>query len=109
MDKLYVFRKYRKKQGKKNVKHAKLIVDSTNNEFGFMGLTTSPYKGKHHKNLKLKQNPQIGNKRQSYLRRKIEYDQKEMFEEILKNYNLSKEDINFIKTYVEKHKRKEIR
>ena len=39
MDKLYVFRKYKKKQGKKNVKHAKLIVDSTNNEFGFMGLS----------------------------------------------------------------------
>lgn len=106
MDKLYVFRKYKKKQGNKNVKHPKLIVDSTDKEFGFMGLTTSPSKGKHHKNLKLKENPQNGNKSQSYLRRKIEYDQKEMFEEILKNYNLSEEDIKFIKTYVEKHKRK---
>lgn len=106
MDELYVFRKYKKKQGKKNVKHAKLIVDSTNNEYGFMGLTSSPAKGKHHRNLKLKQNPQIGSEGQSYLRRKIEYDQKEMFDEILRNYNLSNEDIDFIKSYVEKHRRK---
>ena len=106
MEKMFVFRKYKKGQGKKNVKHPKLIVDSIKNEYGFMGLTTSSKKGRGHNNIILKKNPQKGNTNNSYLRRKIEYDDKTLFEEILHNYELSEEDICFLVQYVEKHKKR---
>ena len=107
---LYKFRKYLKVQGKKKLKHPKLIVDEFDEQFGFMGLTSSKYKGRGHKNIQLGMNPQIINgvrkKDSSFLRRKIEYDFKNQFSEILNNYILSDEDKNRLRQYVEMHKKK---
>ena len=106
MSNLYEFRKYKKKQGKKNVKHPKLIVDEDYKEFGFMGLTSSKYKGRGHKNIELLNNPQKGNSNKAYLRRKIEYDKKKRFGEIDSAYSLSDSDKQRLMTYVNKHKKK---
>ena len=94
MEKLYRFRKYKKKQGKKNVRHPKLIVDDYEHEYGFMGLTTSSTKGKRHKNIRLTENPQIVKgvhlREKSFLRRKIEYDKKEILAPFLTIINYQK-------------------
>ena len=110
MSNLFIFRRYKKKQGKKNVKHPKLIVDEYLNEFGFMGLTSSPSKGRRHKNIPLDENPQIingkRNSKKSYLRRKIEYDNKKNFHDVSSDYVLSDSDKRKIIPYVNKHKKK---
>ena len=103
---LFVFRKYKKSQGKKCVKHPKLIVDENDNEYGFMGLTSAKKKGRGHNNIPLLFNPQKGNIKTSYLRRKIEYDDKKYFGEVLINYCLSKIDEERIKSYVKRHKKR---
>lgn len=109
-DSLFKFRRYKKRQGKKKIKHPKLIVDDYKNEFGFMGLTSSKTKGRGHKNIPLYENPQIINgqksSEKSYLRRKIEYDEKRSFEEILSDYVLSDVDKERLIPYVKKHKKK---
>ena len=110
IDDLFEFRKYNKKQGKKNVKHPKLIVDDFDKEYGFMGLTSAKYKGRGHKNIELHSNPQLINGKRrndkSFLRRKIEYDLKTNFREVLSEYVLSDEDKERLKRYVEEHKKK---
>ena len=110
MSDLFKFRRYKKRQGKKKVKHPKLIVDDYKDEFGFMGLTSSKYKGRGHKNIELLDNPQSSKgfrkKEKSYLRRKIEYDNKQLFGEIDTDYNLSKRDKKKIIEYVNKHKKR---
>ncbi|MCQ2966859.1 MAG: hypothetical protein MJ250_09035 [Alphaproteobacteria bacterium] len=119
---MFEFRKYYVAQGKKKIKHPKLIVDEDENEFGFMGLTHSKKKGKNHNNFPLLDNPQLdeyGNHLVSknpyelnevtgnYLRRKVEYDIKENFGDVLSNYSLSdidKERVKeFIKNKIRKH------
>lgn len=101
---MFVFRRYKKKQGKKFVRHPKLIVDSKDNQYGYLGLTESDKDG-HHSNFKIK-NPQKGKCGDSYLRKRIEYDYKRMFSEILDDYNLSKKDKEHIINYLNKHKKK---
>ena len=102
---LYVFRRYKKKEGKKNVKHPKLIVDEYDNEYGYMGLTSSKNKGKKHINFPLVNNPQFdksGNRinKKSYLRRKVEYDKKDNFGNLLADYSLSDIDKTRIQTFI---------
>lgn len=70
-----------------------------------MGLTSSKKNGKHY-NIPLAYNPQKGKNSKSYIRKSINYDLKSMFGEVLSDYNLSDEDINFIIDYVKKHKKK---
>lgn len=110
MSDLFVFRRYKKRQGGKKARHPKLIVDETGGEYGFMGLTSSKDKGRRHKNIPLIDNPQFVNgkrlKTKSYLRRKIEYDEKRRFGEALKDYRLSDEDRTFLIGYVKKRKKK---
>ena len=104
-EKLYVFRRYKLKQGNKNVRHPKLIVDSKEDQYGYMGLTSSDRRG-HHKNYLLKNNPQKGQLGKSYLRTDIVYDKKKMFSEILNDYHLSIEDKKYVIEFVNKHKKK---
>lgn len=99
------FRAYKKEEGKSKQKHKKLIVD----EYGYMGLTSKAKKGKGHKNIELKNNPNLKNKdpkMKSYLRKKIEYDKKKKFGNEIKYYQLHPEDKVIIENYVQKHKRK---
>lgn len=103
-EKLYVFRRYKKKQGMKNVRHPKLIVDSTKDKYGHLGLTESKYDGNHH-NIPI-DNPQKGKVGKSYLRKSLEYDDKKLFGEILDDYKLSKKDKEYVINFVNKHKKK---
>ncbi len=107
---LYKFRRYKKKQGKKKVRHPKLIVDDYKNEFGFMGLTSRKKKGRGHNNYPLLYNPEFKNgirkKEPSYLRRKVEYDRKTNFGDIEKNYILHKEDKANLIPFIDKQKKK---
>ena len=104
---LFTFRRYKKIEGGKikKAKHPKLIVDETSADYGFMGLTESPKRG-HHKNIELSKNPQKGNTSKSYIRTELRYDNKNNFSEILKNYNLSKQDKEAILKFIERRKKK---
>lgn len=104
MSNLLKFRRYKKKQGNLRVKHPKLIVDEYDDEFGYMGLTSAKKKGKRHNNLELVHNPRfVKGKRldkKAYLRRKIEYDNKKMFGNIMDDYSLSSVDETNVKEYI---------
>ena len=110
MSNLFKFRRYKKKQGNLRVKHPKLIVDEYDDEFGYMGLTSRKKKGRGHNNYPLRHNPEFINgvrkKEQSYLRKKIEYDNKKLFGDIEKNFILHEEDKNDLIPYVNKRKKK---
>ena len=75
-----------------------------------MGLTSRKNKGKRHKNIILDDNPLIINgkrlKDKSYLRRKIEYDNKSNFGKVMNNYSLSKRDKDKIIKIVKNKKKK---
>lgn len=103
---LFNFRRYKKKEGDSKKRHPKLIVDENNVNYGFMGLTEKRKKGKHHNNIPLIKNPKKGDSRPAYLRKKISYDIKENFGEILKDYNLSNKDKKDIIAYVNKKLKK---
>ena len=107
MSSLFKFRRYKKVEGgkKKKARHPKLIVDETNDEFGFMGLTESSKRGRH-KNIPLSKNPKEGDKRPAFIRKELRYDKKSAFKETLKDYKLSENDISKIMKYIEKHKKK---
>ncbi len=99
------FRKYKKKQGKSGKIHPKLIVGKNKHKFKYLGLTSSSNKGKHHKNLSLNSNPEKNNHKKAYLRKKIEEDDKTMFVEILKDFNLSDSDKSKVIEFLNKHKK----
>lgn len=105
--KLFEFRRYKKVEGGKNNKarHPKLIVEKKKDELGFMGLTEAEKSG-HHKNIELTKNPKKGDSRPAYVRKEVRYDSRENFSEVLKNYNLTKEDKKTIIEYLEKRKEK---
>ena len=103
---LFNFRRYKKKEGDSKKRHPKLIVDENKINYGFMGLTEKSKKGKHHNNIPLIKNPKNGDTRPAYLRKKISYDIKENFGDILKDYNLSDKDKKDIITYVNKKLKK---
>lgn len=109
---LFKFRRYKKYEGsaEKKAKHPKLIVEDLETEYGYMGLTESKKHGRN-SNIPIT-NPMAGDDRQSYLRKPVEYDLKENFEEILDGYSLSKADIKAVKKYLRhrlKVKRQEAR
>ena len=106
---LFVFRRYKKKEGgSKKSRHPKLIVEESNTEYGFMGLTKDSHSG-HHANIPLKKNPQKNNKKQAYLRKELRYDDKTNFEkDILSDYTLSEEDKQTVLKYFEKYKKKRL-
>jgi len=88
------------------LRHPKLIVDEDSIDFGFMGLTESEKKGKHHSNFPLKQNPKKGYGSKAYLRKKIKYDSKNNFGPRLTDYKLSSEDRKNVEEYVKRHKKR---
>ena len=79
---MFEFRRYKIKQGNKQVKHPKLIVDETDAEYGFLGLTSRKQKGKRHNNFPLFINPKLTRNRshyteESYLRKKLSMTRKQ--------------------------------
>ena len=114
--KTFIFRRFYVKQGNKSARHPKLIVDVKKKDnsfvYGHMGLTEEKYNG-HHSNIPLLENPYRNKKNKkkqnianSYLRKKIEYNDSRLFSEILKDYKLSKKDLDYIVDYVNKHKKR---
>jgi len=103
---LFNFRRYKKKEGKSKKRHPKLIVYENSSSYGYMGLTENSKKGKHHRNIPLLKNPKKNDNRPAYLRRKIDYDIKDNFGNVLQDYKLSKEDKRFITDYVNKRIKK---
>lgn len=103
---LFKFRRYKKFEGPPDNRqqHPKLIVEETDDEYGFMGITESKKHG-HANNLPI-ENPQKGNTRESYIRKEVRYDSKDNFFEILKNYKLTREDKKKIIAYLENRKKK---
>ena len=103
---LFKFRRYKKFEGGANNKqqHPKLIVEVTEDEYGYMGLTESKKHGRTN-NMPIK-NPKKGDKRKSYIRKEVRHDKKENFYEILKEYKLSKKDKKAIIKYLENRKKK---
>ena len=102
---MFEFRRYKKKEGKKQVRHPKLIVDEDKTNYGYMGLTENKKNG-HHSNIPLERNPKKNDSRPAYLRKDIRYDSKTRFGKILDDYNLSQKDKQYIIDYVEKHKKR---
>lgn len=103
---LFNFRRYKKKEGKSKKRHPKLIVDENSSSYGYMGLTEHDKKGKHHNNIPLTKNPKKHDTRDAYLRKKINYDTKDNFGDVLKDYKLSNEDRKYIAEYVNKRIKK---
>ena len=104
---LFKFRRYKKLEGgkKRKAKHPKLIVDETETEYGFMGLTEESKSG-HHSNLMLTKNPKRGDKREAYIRKELRYDNQDNFGKVLEDYNLSQADKQAIIKYIKKRKKK---
>ena len=102
---MFEFRRYKIKQGNKQVRHPKLIVDETDTEYGFLGLTSRKQKGKRHNNFPLFVNPKLSRKgshftEESYLRKKVEYDKKTKFGSPLPGYALSEIDEMRIRDFI---------
>ena len=101
---LFNFRRYNKKQGDSKKRHPKLIVDENSKNYGYMGLTEKSKRGKHHSNIPIK-NPKKGDTRPAYIRKQIEYDKKDNFGDVLKDYHLSDKDRKYLIDFVNKRKK----
>lgn len=103
---LFIFRRYKKFEGPPENKqqHPKLIVEATDDEYGFMGLTEHRKHGKAN-NLAIS-NPKKGDNRESYIRKEVRHDSKGNFLEILKDYKLTRKDKKAILQYLENRKKK---
>ena len=103
---LFIFRRYKKFEGPPDNKqqHPKLIVEATDDEYGFMGLTEHRKHGKAN-NLPIS-NPKKGDNRESYIRKEVRHDSKDNFLEILKDYKLTRKDKKAILQYLENRKKK---
>ena len=104
---LFKFLRYKKYEGPTGNRHQhpKLIVEETEDEYGFMGLTESPKHGRA-KNLPIK-NPQKGNTRKSHIKKEVRHDVKDNFyDQILRDYKLTKKDKKAIIAYLERRKKK---
>lgn len=90
----------RKQNGKGS--HPALVVGEKNKKFANLGLTHSPNRG-HHKNIKLTKNPNPTDKKESFIRDDLKYDDKKYLRKVLKNYTeLSEEDIDKICKIIKK-------
>ncbi len=103
---LFTFRRYKKKEGASQKRHPKLIVHEGTGYYGFMGLTESKKRGTKHYNIPLSKNPKKNDKRPAYLRKQIDYDVKDNFGDILRDYNLSSKDKRYVQDFVNKRLKK---
>ena len=101
------FRRLKYKEGprKKKKRHPKLILSRHGNTYDYMGLTEEAKRG-HHKNIPLERNPKPNDPRAAYVRTELLNRPVEDFEEILRDYHLSKNDKKKILEYVSKLKKK---
>ena len=90
---------------KKKDRHPHIIVGGNRTSFDSVGITHSKRHG-HRNNLKLKHNPDPQDPRQAYADKQIIRDFKFKFSKAFKNYKLSDEDIEDLKKFLDKKKRK---
>lgn len=90
---------------KKHAKHPQVIVGANRTSFDSMSLTHSRGKRKA-RNKKLMHNPNPLDKDPAYVSRRIINDFKFNFSKSFKNYQLSNEDIDELKRFLETKKRK---
>ena len=103
---ILIFRRYKKLEGgKKKARHPKLIIEVTDDEYIFMGLTESEKKGRH-KNIELIPNPKAGDTRRAFVRKELRVDSQKQFSEILSQYELSEDSLNKIANYLENKNKK---
>lgn len=96
---LFTIRKKRKE------KHPQIIVGADRTSFESVGLTHSRRSGKSYNNP-LPDNPNKKDQTQSYFKKRIIRDFKFLFSKAFKNYQLSNEDIEEIKKFLDKKKKK---
>ena len=89
---------------KKRDKHPHLIVGANRTSFKSMRITHSKKHSKRN-NLKLHNNPNPDDKTQSYLRKEIIEDFKFRYSKAFKNYQLSNEDIEELKRFLDEKKK----
>ena len=95
------FRKNRKRKNKDTPYHPSIIVGEKDNKYANIGLTHNAKRG-HHKNIPLHENPNKKDKRKSYLRTDLRFDDKEYLKEKLYGYKLSTKDIDKIYSIINK-------
>ena len=82
--------------------HPNYVVGEDHSNYYSLGLTHSACKGKKHKNHKLVRNPKQGETSTAYIHKKIETADKRLFSKKYGNYQMSKEDDDYIDTLIEK-------
>ena len=83
--------------------HIALIVGENEKEYAYNSLTHSDKSG-HKKNMQLKKNPNLNDKRKAYIRKELNEDKKKNFSKKLKNYKLDSIDENEILNIIRKNK-----
>ena len=90
---------------KKKERHPHIIIYANRVLFKALKLTHSSKSGKRN-NIKLKKNPNSLDKRDSYASKRIIEDFKFRFSKAFKNYSLSNEDIEQLKSFLDRKKKK---
>ena len=98
MKSLYTIRK------KKHAKHPQVIVDANRTKFKSVTLTHTKGHRKHW-NIKLKNNPNPKDEKESYVSKQIIEDFKFNFSKAFMNYSLSNEDIDILIAFLESKKK----
>lgn len=91
----------RKSAGKNNGKHPSIVVGVKDDKYMNLGMTHSPTRG-HHKNIKLSRNPNIHDKKPSYVRDDLRFDDMKYLQEILNYRKLPKKDIEKVMKIINK-------
>ena len=90
---------------RKHSKHPQVIVDADRTRFSSMSLTHS-HGDRKHRNIRLKDNPNVNDKKNAYISRRIIRDFKFNFSKAFKNYKLSNDDINNLIKFLQSKKKK---
>lgn len=90
---------------KKKDKHPHIVVGGNRTSFDSIGITHSKKHGRRN-NIKLKNNPNPNDSRQAYANKRIIREFKFRYSKAFKNYKLSDEDIEELKKFLDKKKRK---
>ena len=90
---------------KKKEKHPQVIVESNKTKFKSMSLTHSKKDGRSN-NLPLKHNPNHGDNKLAYLKKRIIEDFKFRYTKAFQNYHLSNEDIEELIQFLQSKKKK---
>jgi len=92
----------KRKEGKNKGKHPSLVVGENKNTYANLGLTHSQKRG-HHKNIELEKNPNPKDKKKSFVRNDLQYDDKKYLKTVFKDYKkLSDKDIEKISKIINK-------